>query len=244
MVLLTRSYLIVSGMFEDVMNQAVAVTEAMIPAFSMTLVFASAQTTAAAFYQIAVGVIWLVEQLLVAVIAPVIHVFAVLQMLNCLTGEKMISRLTALIRKLIQWSLRALLAGVTGINVIETMIAPSVDNLKKTSVTKVLGMTPGLGSITEAVGNIFLGSALVIKNGVGVAAMVVVVAVSFIPVIKMLLFFLMYKVTGAIVQPFASTQVCDCIDSIGESAGLLLKTLLTGILMVLLTIAIVISAVR
>jgi len=61
MVLLTRSYLIVSGMFAEVMSQIVAVMEAVIPAFSMTLVFASAQTTAAAFYQIAVGVIWLVE---------------------------------------------------------------------------------------------------------------------------------------------------------------------------------------
>jgi len=156
----------------------------------------------------------------------------------------MISRLTALIRKMIQWSLRALLAGVTGINVIETMIAPSVDNLKKMSVTKVLGMIPGLGSVTEAVGNIFLGSALVIKNGVGVAAMMVVIGVALVPVMKMLLFFLLYKITGAVVQPFASESVCDCIDSIGESAGLLLKTLLTGVLMVLLTIAIVITAVR
>ncbi|MCD8150633.1 MAG: stage III sporulation protein AE, partial [Clostridiales bacterium] len=143
MVLLIQSYRIVSGMFEEVMSQTVAMMEAVIPAFSMTLIFASAQTTAAAFYQIAVGVIWLVEQLLASVVAPVIHIFAVLQMLNCLTGEKMISRLTALIRNLIRWSLRALLAGVTGINVVETMIAPSVDNLKKMSVAKVLGMIPG-----------------------------------------------------------------------------------------------------
>ncbi|MCD8365962.1 MAG: stage III sporulation protein AE, partial [Clostridiales bacterium] len=230
--------------FEDVMEETIAMMQAVIPAFSMTLIFASAQTTAAVFYQIAVGVIWLVERLLCYLIAPAIHVFAVLQMLNCFTGEKMISRLTDLIRKVIRWSLRALLAGVTGINVIETMIAPSVDNLKKMSVTKALSMIPGLGGVTEAVGSIFLGSAVVIKNGVGVAAMVAILCIVFAPVVKITVLFLLYKIAGAIVQPFAGIQVCGCIDSVSESTGLLLKTLFTGILMFLITIAIVITAVR
>lgn len=199
MALLMESYLVVSGIFTEVMGRVVEMMEALIPAFTMTLVFASAQTTAAVFYQIAIAVIWMVERLLIHIAAPAVHVYMVLQILNCFTGEKLISRLTALIRKLILWTLRALLAGVTGINVIEAMIAPSLDNLKKASVAKALGMIPGLGNVTEAVSNLFLGSALVIKNGVGAAAMIALVSVIFAPVVKMFVFLLMYKAAGAVV---------------------------------------------
>ncbi|MCD8323477.1 MAG: stage III sporulation protein AE [Clostridiales bacterium] len=242
--LLMRSYLAAASLFSNVMEQMVEVMQAVIPAFAMTLVFASAATTAAAFYQIAIAVIWLVERLLSYAIAPAIHVYAFLAMMNCLTGEQMISRLTALLKKIILWSLKALLAGVAGMNVIENMIAPSVDNLKKMSVTKTLGMIPGLGGVTEAVSNLFLGSAVVIKNGVGVAAMIALLLVVFGPLMKILVFALMYRVAGAIVQPFADSRVCGCIDGVGESMGMLIRTMMTGILLFLITIAIVITAVR
>ncbi len=244
MALLTESYLLISDLFEDVMGRVSEMMEALIPAFAMTLFFSSAQTTAAVFYQIAVAVIWLVERLLIGIVAPLVHIYTVLQILNCFTGEKMISRLTSLLRRLILWTLRALLAGVTGINVIESMIAPSLDNLKKLSVTKAMGMIPGLGNVTEAVSNLFLGSALVIKNGVGAAAMIALLSVVLMPVLKMLVFLLVYKAAGAMVQPFAGSQVSGCIDSIGESTALLVRTLLVGTLLFLITIALVITAVR
>ncbi|MCD8132347.1 MAG: stage III sporulation protein AE [Clostridiales bacterium] len=244
MALLLKSYLLVSDLFSGVMEQVAEVMQALIPAFCMTMVFASAQTTAAAFYQITIVAIYLVERLLVTIIVPGIHIYVILQMLNCLTGEKMISRFTVLLKKVILWSLRVMLAGVTGINVIENMIAPSMDNLKKLSVTKALGMIPGLGGVTEAAGSIFFGSAVVIKNGVGVAAMIVLVCIALNPLVKILAFDLMYRLTGAIVQPFADTQVCGCIDSVAEGASLLFRAMLTGILLFLITIAVVVTAVR
>lgn len=244
MALLLKSYMVISDLFSQVMDQTVEVMQSIIPAFCMTMVFASAQTTAAAFYQITIVVIYLVERLLCSVIVPGIHIYVILQMLNCLTAEKMISRFTALLKTMILWSLRMMLAAVTGINVIENMIAPSVDNLKKLSVTKTLGAIPGLGGITEAAGSIFFGAAVVIKNGVGVAAMIVLFCIALSPIVTILAFDLMYRLTGAIVQPFADAQVCGCIDSVAEGANLLFRALITGILLFLITIAVVITAVR
>ena len=64
------------------------------------------------------------------------------------------------------------------------------------------------------------------------------------PVIKMLIFAVFYRLAGAVVQPFADKNVCGCIESVGEGAGLLLQTLVTAVLLFLITIAIVITAVR
>ena len=70
MVLLMRSYLLMDQLLQQVLEQTVEVMQAVIPAFCMTMVFASAQTTAAVFYQISLAVIWLVERLLCYVVAP------------------------------------------------------------------------------------------------------------------------------------------------------------------------------
>ena len=107
-----------------------------------------------------------------------------------------------------------------------------------------LGMIPGLGGTAEAVSDIFLGSAAVIKNGVGTAAMLVLILIALGPVMKMVIFAVFYRLAGAIVQPFADKNVCGCIDSVGEGAGMLLQTLVTGVLLFLITIAIVITAVK
>ena len=74
--------------------------------------------------------IYLIDRLLLYIVLPGIHVYVVLQMLNCMTEEKLISRMTVLLKRGLIWVMRLLLAGVTGMNVIERMIAPSVDNLK------------------------------------------------------------------------------------------------------------------
>ena len=101
-------------------------------------------------------------------------------------------------------------------NVIERMIAPSVDNLKKMSVTQTISMLPGLGNTAQAVGNIFFGSAVVIRNGIGTAAMIVLVCLALGPLLKMLVFSVFYKVAGALSEPFSDKRICGCIDCVGH----------------------------
>ena len=91
----------------------------------------SQKVTAVGFYQLSLIVIYLIDRVLLYIVIPAIHVYVVLQMLNCMTEEKLISRMTVLLKRGLIWVMRLLLAGVTGMNVIERMIAPSVDNLKK-----------------------------------------------------------------------------------------------------------------
>ena len=182
--LLLRSYLLIHGILEDVLGQVIDFMEALLPAFCMTMVFCSQKVTAVGFYQLSLIVIYLIDRVLLYIVIPAIHVYVVLQMLNCMTEEKLISRMTVLLKRGLIWVMRLLLAGVTGMNVIERMIAPSVDNLKKMSVTQTISMLPGLGNTAQAVGNIFFGSAVVIRNGIGTAAMIVLVCLSLIHILK------------------------------------------------------------
>ena len=241
--LLLRSYLLIHGILEDVLGQVIDFMEALLPAFCMTMVFCSQKVTAVGFYQLSLIVIYLIDRVLLYIVIPAIHVYVVLQMLNCMTEEKLISRMTVLLKRGLIWVMRLLLAGVTGMNVIERMIAPSVDNLKKMSVTQTISMLPGLGNTAQAVGNIFFGSAVVIRNGIGTAAMIVLVCLALGPLLKMLVFSVFYKVAGALSEPFSDKRICGCIDCVGDGALLLFRALGTGILLCMITIAVVVTAI-
>jgi stage III sporulation protein AE len=240
--LLLRSYLLIHGILEGVLDQVISFMEALLPAFCMTMVFCSQQVAAVGFYQLSLIVIYLIERVLLYVVIPAIHVYVVLQMLNCMTAGKLISRMTALLKRGLIWVMRLLLAGVTGMNVIERMIAPSVDNLKKMSVTQTISMIPGLGNTAQAVGNIFFGSAAVIRNGIGTAAMIVLLCLAIGPLLKMLIFSVFYKMAGALAEPFSDKRICGCIDCVGDGALLLFRALGTGILLCMITIAVVVTA--
>ena len=240
--LLLRSYLLIHTILEGVLEQVIHFMEALLPAFCMTMVFCSQKMAAVGFYQLSLIVIYLIERVLLYVVIPAIHVYVVLQMLNCMTEGKLISKMTVLLKRVLIWGMRLLLAGVTGMNVIEQMIAPSVDNLKKMSVTQTISMIPGLGNTAQAVGNIFLGSAAVIRNGIGTAAMIVLLCLAIGPLLKMLIFSIFYKMAGAFAEPFSDKRICGCIDCVGYGALLLFRALGTGILLCMITIAVVVTA--
>ena len=137
-----------------------------------------------------------------------------------------------------------MVAAVAGINIIQNLIAPALDGLKNTAVTKALNMIPGIGGSANAVTSMFLGSAAVIKNGIGAAALIILLILCLGPVIKVAVLMLLYKLTGALVQPISDKRVCGCISSVGDGAALLLQVLVTAMMMFMVTIAIVTAAVK
>lgn len=242
--LLMKSYLISSQLLVEVMEVLTNFMQALIPAFCMALSFATAISSATVFYQVIILAVYLIEQILVFVVLPAIHIYVVLSMLNLLTEEQLISGITDLLKKGITWVLRLMIGGITGINLLQNLIAPAVDSLKNTAVTKAISAIPGVGSAANALTSMFLGSAVVIKNGVGVAAIVILLLLVMAPVIKLALLTFLYKLVGAVVQPIADKRVCECITSVGEGAKLLLHVLVTALMMFMVSIAMVTASVR
>lgn len=242
--LLMKSYFISCQLLMTVMEELIAFMQALIPAFCMSLAFSAAISSAAVFYQVILAVIYLIQRILVYILIPGVHIYVVLMMLNLLTEEKMISKISSLIKKVISWSLKLMAGAITGINILQNMIAPAIDSLKNTAVTKALGAIPGIGGAADAVTNMFLGSAIVIKNGIGVTALVILLILAFAPLVKMAVLVLLYKLTGALIQPAADKSVVDCIDGVGEGVKLLLQILGTALLMFMVSVAMVTFAVR
>lgn len=212
------------------------------PSYFLAVAIASGSSSSLVFYNIVLFLIYVVEVLILRFLFPLINIYMMVQVLNYLVGEEYLSQFAEFLKKLVSWILKTLLACVIGINVIQGMLAPVLDTLKRSALTKTAEAIPGIGNAIGGVTDVVLGTAVLIKNGIGMAGAAVLVAICAVPVLQMLILTMLYKLTAALVQPVSDKRITGCISSVSEGYELLVKVVFTAGVLFLLTIAVVTAA--
>lgn len=239
MVLLLRSFQLAGGIVTDALNRIVEFMTMLVPVFCVSLSFSMANLTSAGFYQLAFLVIYLVQWLLLSLLIPLVQILVVLQFLNYLVQGEKFTRMCELLEDGIRWCLKCSVTVIVGLNVVQVMVAPAVDRLKMSSVTKGIGMLPGVGNISNALSDMLLGAGMVIKNCVGTAGILILLMIAMLPFLKLLVMSLMYKVTAAVTEPVSDKRIAGSINGVYVGCVLMMKILLTSLVLFLVTIAII-----
>lgn len=239
---LSAGYGVLAVMITNAIKSLLELMESIIPVFILSIGFASGQSSAMAFYQVVVIIIIFIEKILLSIIIPLIYIFMIANLINNITGENFLTKACELLKTAINWILKALLSVVIGINVVQSMLSPVVDSIKTSTLGKAASVIPGIGQVLNSVSGIILGAGSLIKNAIGMAAMVAIVSVCFVPVIKTMIISISYKAAGAVLEPVSDKRIIHAINGIYESMVLLGKTLLYAIVFFLLTVAIICSA--
>ncbi len=242
LVLLMQSFFVLRDVTVLAISRVITFLKVMIPTFTASMVFSGQITTAAGFYDLTFLLIYAMEWVLQYLVIPGIQIYVVLELMNYLTGEEMLSRMTSLIKSGILWVTKFLFTVVIGINVVQNLLTPVIDTFKSGMIAKTAGMMPGLGTSINAVTEIMVGSGIIIKNGIGMAAIVVLLILCAGPLIKVWVMTFLYKLLAAMMQPVSDKRMIGCIAGTGEGGGLLCKVVVTTTVMFLVTIAMVTAA--
>ena len=242
LVLLMRSFFILRDISITVISHMMDFLKVMIPTFTASMAFSGQITTAAGFYDLTFILIYALEWLMKYLIIPAVQIYVALELINHLTEEDMISRMTALVKSGILWCMKCLFTIVVGINVVQNLLTPVIDTFKSGIIAKTAGLVPGLGTSINAVTEIMVGSGIIIKNGIGVAAILILLVLCSGPLIKVWVMTFLYKLLEAMIQPVADKRMIGCIGSAGEGGRLLGKVVVTTTVMFLVTIAMITAA--
>lgn len=242
LVLLMRSFFILRDVSVTVICHMMDFLKVMIPTFTASMAFSGQLTTAAGFYDLTFVLIYALEWLMQYLIIPAVQIYVVLELMNHLTEEDMLSRMTALMKSGILWCMKCLFTIVVGINVVQNLLTPVIDTFKSGIIAKTAGLVPGLGTSINAVTEIMVGSGIIIKNGIGVAAILILLVLCSGPLIKVWVMTFLYKLLEAMIQPVADKRMIGCIGSAGEGGRLLGKVVVTTTVMFLVTIAMITAA--
>ena len=213
-----------------------------IPVFFAAVAFAGGSMSALAFYELILLIISVVQWLFLNILLPMIEVYVTLLLVNSLSKEDYLSRLAELLKSILNWLLKTLLGVVVGLNLVQGLVLPMVDSVKSATVRKAISAIPWIGKGGDAVASVLLGSGALIKNGIGMAALVFLVLLCLVPLIKLSIISVLYQGSAAAIQPVSDPRIVACISSVYEGTKLVLKLVLYTLILFVVSVAIICAA--
>ncbi|MCI5828239.1 MAG: stage III sporulation protein AE [Lachnospiraceae bacterium] len=209
------------------------------PVFCMAMIFSTGVNSASFTYEMLLLVLYLVQNLLQKLLLPLVFVFLITQFANYAWKEEHFSSLAKLLEGGIGLAQKLLVTFILGLNLIQGMVAPAVDQLKKTATVRTIGVIPGLGGAMNAVSEMLFGAGLLIKNCVGATVIVVLILLCAKPLLEISVLALIYRVLAALAQPVTDKRISGVLDALARAGMLYVKLAVTALLMLFLTVAVV-----
>ena len=222
----------------DSIRNLLSFMRALVPAFSLSILMGTGSGTSAAYYETMLIVISLIETLMVNILLPGVQIYFLLSMMNQL-ADNHLSRLTELVRSFLRWTQRILFGILVGYQGIQGILMPVLDKVKNNTVLQTAKGLPGVGNTVGSVADTVVGTGILIKSAIGVGGLICILVLCFYPLVKLLIFTVMYKIGGAVVQPVSDRRVAAALHAAAESGKILAGYVFAGALMFLLSIIII-----
>lgn len=235
---LIRGYMEMAQIAQGTVEKITVFMKLFIPTYLIAVGAAGGSATAYGYYQVIMLLLYGIEKVMEIAVLPLINGYVFLAFLNGVWGEDRLLLLMEGIGKLIRAGIKAVLGAVTGISLFQSMILPAVDSLKNTTLQKAVGAIPGIGDAAEGITQIVMGSAVLIKNSIGVVMLLLLLVLCALPVLKIALIACAFKGCAAVMSMAGDKQICECTDRAGEGGLLLLRATLTVIALFMIIVAI------
>ena len=244
MAVLTRTFLFVSQMTVSTMENIVLFVKLFIPTWFMAVGMASGSTTACFYYQVMLFAAYLIESFLLVGLIPFVYSYVILALMNGIWAEDRLTLLLDFIKKGIVLALKATMGIITGLSMVQAVIAPVIDRLKISALRKAVLAIPGIGGVAEGVAELMIGSAVLIKNSMGVLLLLLLMGACLLPLFKILVVAGLVKLGAALTGIVSDKRIAGCTDKVGEGCLLLLRCLFTSVALFVIVIGVVAYTVK
>ncbi len=239
MAVLTKVFLFVSQTASAAMEDIVLFIKLFIPTYFVAVGTAQGSSSAVYYYQLMLVIAYLVESFLNRMLIPFIYSYVLLAMLNGLWAEEKLTLLLEFIEKGIVLALKVSMGAVTGLSLVQAVIVPVASRLKISAMRKAVSAIPGIGGVAEGVTELMLGSAVLIKNSMGVFLLILLLGACIMPLFKILVVTGTVKLSAALTGIVSDKRLSLCADRVGEGCFLLFRCVFTSVALFIIVIAVV-----
>jgi len=239
MVILTKVFLFVSEIAAGAVENITLFIRLFIPTYFIAVGAAQGTAAAAYYYQLMLLLAYLAETFLNKVLIPLIYSYVMLALLNGLWSEEKLSLLLDFIAKGIGLALKVSVGAVTGLSLVQAVIVPVASGLRISAMRKALSAIPGIGGVADGMTELMLGSAVLIKNSMGVLLFVLIAGACILPLLKILIVTGVVKLGAAVTGIVSDKRISDCTDRVGDGCFLLLRCMFTAVALFLIVIAVI-----
>ncbi len=173
---------------------------------------------------------------------PLIMLSAVITIINHIGSKVQLSRLGKLINNLCTWTLGGVFTIFIGVLSVQGVMAASFDGISiRTAKYAINTFVPIVGGMFSQTLDTIVGCSLLVKNAVGVAGMLLIAFMCLVPGIKILALMMIFKLSGALLEPITDPRITECLNNIGNLLTLLFVTVMGIAVMFFMTLTLIIG---
>lgn len=236
---LTVSYFSVAQLMQNTFEQLTEFMKVLLPTYFASMTFVTGVTASLGMYELTLFTISIAELIIVKIALPVINIYFILSLANRISKEDMLSKFVETLEVMVRWGLKTLLGIVIGMHTIQSMVMPAANQLKTTAVNKTVSALPVLGDLLGSVTETVLGAGVLVKNAVGAVGLIAVIAICVVPILKVVICNLIYRLAMTAAQPVSDKRMLECMEGAVKASELLIYTGCIGGILFFFTIVII-----
>lgn len=173
---------------------------------------------------------------------PLLLISITISIVSNISDKVQIERLSKFLKSSIVWSLGIILTIFSCTLSLQGSLTSSVDGFTaKTAKAAVSTFIPVVGKIMGDTVDSVIGCGNILKNSVGIIGVIVVIGIVCVPIIKIFVLWISFKLTAAVCEVVADIKIIKLIDQIADSYKILLGILISVAVMFIIGITLVIK---
>lgn len=183
-----------------------------------------------------------VGNMILNIIIPFILIGTVLGVVSQISDKIQIGKIAKYFKTSTIWIMGVTLTLFVGVLSLEGTLSSTVDGITaKTVKAAVSNLIPIVGKVLGDTIDTVMGSAVILKNAVGLVGIITIISICILPIIKLILLSLTYTVATALSEPIADGKIVKLLEQFGDTFKLLLAILFVVAVMFLIGVTIVIK---
>ena len=202
---------------QDTTGNLIGFMNALVPLLITLMMYTGSITTSSVVEPIILFMINFIGNIIQNLIIPFVLVLTSLVIISKISDKVHIDKLSKFFKSGIGWFLGIVLTVFVGIVSLEGTLSSSVDGITaKTTKAVVSSAIPVVGKILGDAVDTVLGCGIVLKNAVGLVGVVIVIGICIMPILKLFVLSVSYKLLSTVVQPIADEKIIDLLEQIGD----------------------------
>lgn len=189
----------------------------LVPILITLMLYTGSITTSGIIEPIILFLINFVGNIIQNIIIPLVLVYTSLTIISKISSRVQIDKLAKFMKSGVIWFLGIVLTIFVGVISLEGTLSSSIDGITaKTAKSVVSSAVPVVGKILGDAVDTVLGCGVVLKNAVGLIGVIIIIGICIVPIIKLAILTISYKLLSALVQPIASKDITNLLEQIGD----------------------------
>jgi len=225
----------------ETVNRMVEFMQTLFPVMLTLLLAMGNVTTAALFKPIVLGSLTLLATIIKTFILPLFFLAAVLHLFNHISTQFQLKRLAGLLEFAGKTAMGLTLTIFIGVLAVQGVTGGVADGVVLRTAKYSADAIPVVGKFFKDAVEIVMGSGIMLRNALGIVAVVALVIICLGPIVKIVAMQLVFRISAALIEPLGEEALAKSLEQMSKSLFLIFGAVASVAMMFFLTVVIVVG---